>query len=56
MTATSPAALAELRDDDDVLAADVDSVVTVADAAQDAYWPAMWGLRNIFAGTTRPGS
>ena len=42
-------ALAELRDNDDVLAADVDSVVTVADAAQDAYYPTMWGLRNVFA-------
>ncbi|MDA0171576.1 S8 family serine peptidase [Solirubrobacter taibaiensis] len=41
-------ALAELRADDDVLAADVDSVVTVADAAQDAFYPTMWGLRNIF--------
>src|SRR5215207_1976184 len=42
-------ALADLRADEDVLAADVDSVVTVAaTAALDAYYPTSWGLRNIF--------
>src|SRR5690349_1786810 len=41
-------ALHELRASDDVVAADVDSVVRVASAADDIAFPTLWGLRNIF--------
>ena len=49
-------ALADLRADDDVLAADVDSVVSVADAAQDASYLSMWGWACATSSPPAPGS
>ncbi len=41
------AALADLRDDDDVVSADVDRRVSAATAPNDFYWSALWGLSNV---------